>query len=61
MPAAYRLLTHGALSVTDRPIDPEVRRYGATAREQGRPLNAVTWADNRDDGPLKRVLAALFS
>jgi hypothetical protein len=59
--AAYWLRTHGALSVTDRPIDPEVRRYCADAREKGRPLSAVTWADERDDGPLKRVLASLFS
>jgi hypothetical protein len=59
--AAYRLRTHGALSVTDQPIDPAVRRYCADAREKGRPLSAVTWADERDDGPLKRVLASLFS
>ncbi|GIE29881.1 hypothetical protein Ait01nite_029260 [Actinoplanes italicus] len=59
--AAYWLRTHAALSVSDRPIDPEVRRYCAGAREQGRPITAVTWADERDDGPLKRVLASLFS
>ncbi|MEU4623189.1 hypothetical protein AB0G04_24845 [Actinoplanes sp. NPDC023801] len=59
--AAYRLRTHGALSVVDRPIDAEVRRYCADARAQGRAVSVVTWADERDDGPLKRVLASLFS
>jgi hypothetical protein len=59
--AAYWLRTHAALSVSDQPINPEVRRYCADAREQGRPISAVTWADERDDGPLKRVLASLFS
>ncbi|GIE74848.1 hypothetical protein Aph02nite_07980 [Actinoplanes philippinensis] len=59
--AAYWLRSHAALSITDRPIDPQVRRYCADAREKGRPLTAVTWADERDDGPLKRALASLFS
>ena len=59
--AAYRLRAHGALFVTDHPIDPQVRRYCGEAREQGRPLSAVTWADERDDGNFKRTLATLFS
>jgi hypothetical protein len=59
--AAYWLRTHAALSVSDQPIAPEVRRYCADAREQGRPISAMTWADERDDGPLKRVLASLFT
>ncbi|WP_433789961.1 magnesium transporter MgtE N-terminal domain-containing protein [Actinoplanes sp. CA-252034] len=59
--AAYWLRSHAALSITDLPVAPEVRRYCADAREKGRPLTAVTWADPRDDGPLKRALASLFS
>ncbi|MFD1369256.1 magnesium and cobalt transport protein CorA [Actinoplanes sichuanensis] len=59
--AAYWLRAHAALSISGLPIDPAVRRYCADAREQGRPIGAVTWIDERDDGPLKRALAALFS
>lgn len=59
--AAYRLRTHGALAIAGQPIAAEVRRHCAEAHEQGRPLSAVTWASDRDDGPLKRVLASLFS
>ncbi|MEV0902028.1 hypothetical protein [Actinoplanes sp. NPDC049802] len=59
--AAYRLRAGGALLVTDEPVDAEVRRYCAEARDRGRPLHTVAWADQRDDGQLKRTLAALFS
>ncbi|WP_164465870.1 magnesium transporter MgtE N-terminal domain-containing protein [Actinoplanes teichomyceticus] len=59
--AAYRLRAHGALCVTDQPIDPQVRRYCGGAREQGRPLDVVTWAGERHDGHLKRTLATLLS
>jgi hypothetical protein len=59
--AAYWLRTHGALAITGQPVALAVRRYCTEAHEQGRPLSAVTWASERDDGPLKRVLASLFS
>jgi hypothetical protein len=58
--AAYRLRASAALSVTDRPPADDVLRYCRQARQQGRPIEAVAWLDDRHDGQLKRALVSLF-
>ena len=45
--------------MTDRPAD-DVLRYCREARQQGRPIEAVAWFDDRHDGHLKRALVSLF-
>ncbi|MET7397479.1 hypothetical protein ABZS66_28725 [Dactylosporangium sp. NPDC005572] len=57
---AYRCRATGALAVTDVPAADDVLRYCREAREDGRPLSAVTWVDERHDGNLIRSVVSLF-
>jgi hypothetical protein len=57
---AFRREAGAALSVTrEEPAD-DVLAYCRRARREGRPVEAVGWVDNRDDGLLKRALATLI-
>jgi hypothetical protein len=57
---AYRLRASAALSVTSRQPADDVVRYCRESRAQGRPIDAVAWADTRDDGSLTRTLVSLL-
>ncbi|MFG2045038.1 magnesium transporter MgtE N-terminal domain-containing protein [Dactylosporangium sp. NPDC048998] len=57
---AYKLRADGALAVTDVPATDDVLRYCKEARADGRPLETVTWVDDRHDGHLIRTLVSLF-
>jgi hypothetical protein len=58
--AAYHLRANGALAVTDQQPADDVLRYCREARYQGRPIDAVSWADAEDDNAVKRTLVGLF-
>ena len=57
---AYRLRATGALAVTDHQTAEDVVRYCHESQRQGRPIDAVVWADTDHDSPLKRTLVRLF-
>jgi hypothetical protein len=54
---AYRLRADGALAVIDGPAGADVLAY---CRTSPRPVDVVTWTDDRHDGHLTRALVRLF-
>jgi hypothetical protein len=57
---AYKLRTHGALAVSSVAAADDVLRYCRQSRADGRPLETVTWVDERHDGHLIRALVSLL-
>jgi hypothetical protein len=57
---AYRMRANAALAVCDHQPAGEIVRYCEEARQSGRRLDAVAWADHQDDGLLMRTLVSLF-
>ncbi|WP_433062283.1 magnesium transporter MgtE N-terminal domain-containing protein [Dactylosporangium sp. CS-033363] len=57
---AYQAKTNGALAVMDGFAAGDVVRYTRETRAAGRPLEIVTWVDERHDGHLLRAVVTLF-